>query len=259
MPAKKSQNLEFERISVPKTYDLLAEQLRRTILDGRLEEGARLPTERELVDQTGLSRSSVREALRMLQVEGLARQRPGRHGGNVVSRPDNDLMARFVTQFVISRQLPSHVVHETRETIEPGLARLAAMRRTDDDLKRLRDLHAEFRAPGLDPAEFARINIQWHNAVAAASRNDLMAALLNAMSSGVIAATMDTVYDSPEIHAEVIRAHERILAAIEVRDADAAFRRMERHMKATREQAEGERPAAKAATAKPKARKSPNR
>jgi DNA-binding GntR family transcriptional regulator len=82
-----------------------------------------------------------------------------------------------------------------------------------------------------------------------------MAALLNAMSSGVLAATTDAVYDSPEIHAEVIHAHERILAAIEARDASAAFRRMERHMKATREQARGERPATQPAAARPKSRK----
>lgn len=242
MQRKKRTDATFERISVPKTYDLLAEQLRRTILDGRLEEGARLPSERELVDQTGLSRSSVREALRMLQVEGLARPRPGRRGGNVVSRPDNDLMAHFLGQFVVSRQMPPHVVQETRETIEPALARLAAANRTDEDLKRLRALQKDLSAPDLTPEEFAKVNVAWHNAIAAASRNDLMAALLHAMSSGVIAATINDVYDSPEIHAEVLRAHERILDAIAARDGAAAYRRMERHMKATSEQAGRGRP-----------------
>jgi DNA-binding FadR family transcriptional regulator len=225
----------FERISVPKTYDVLAEQLRRTILDGRLEEGARLPTERELVSLTGLSRGSVREALRMLQVEGLARPRPGRFGGNVVSRPDNDLMAHFVGQFVISRQLPLRTVHETRETIEPALARLAAIHRSDEDLARLRALNADLAVADLTAAQFATINVTWHNAVAAASKNDLMAALLYAMSNGVIAATTDVVYDSPDIHQAVWRVHERIIDAIADRDGDAAFRRMERHVKATRE------------------------
>jgi len=223
----------LDRISVPKTYDVLADQLRRTILEGTVEEGERLPTERELVDQTGLSRGSVREALRMLEVEGLVRPRPGRFGGNIVTRPDNASMAHFVSQFVRSRRLPLKTLHETRETIEPALARLAAENRSDEDIAKLRALNAAMAETGLDARQFAALNIDWHNAVAAASRNDLLAALLYAMSYGVIAATTDEIYDSPDIHAVVCRIHERIVDAIEAGDGDAAHRRMARHVKAT--------------------------
>jgi GntR family transcriptional regulator, transcriptional repressor for pyruvate dehydrogenase complex len=237
MPPAETKKVTLDRISVPKTYDVLAEQLRRTIIDGQLEEGSRLPSERELVDQTGLSRGSVREALRMLQVEGLARPRPGRFGGNIVTRPDNNSMAHFVGQFVLSRRIPLRALQETRETIEPALARLAAANRTEEDLAKLRALNEALAAPDLDAGRFAEINVTWHNTVAAASRNDLLSALLYAMSSGVIAATTFQVYDSPAIHKAVCRVHGRIFDAIAARDGDAAFRRMERHVKAAREKA----------------------
>jgi len=62
--SRKSKPLTIKRVSVPKSYDVLANQLRETILRGEISEGDPLPTERELVTQTGLSRGSVREALR---------------------------------------------------------------------------------------------------------------------------------------------------------------------------------------------------
>jgi DNA-binding FadR family transcriptional regulator len=226
----------LDRILAPKSYDVLAEQLRRTILDGELAEGSRLPTERELVSQTGLSRGSVREALRKLEVEGLMRPRLGRFGGNIVSRPDKDSMAQFVGQFIRSRRLPLRSLQETRETIEPALARLAAENRSEEDLALLRSLNRDLATADLDAGQFAAINVEWHNAVAAASRNELMAALLYAMSYGVVAATMDEVYDTLDVHQAVCRAHERVIDAIAARDGDAAFRRMERHVKAMRAQ-----------------------
>lgn len=222
------------RISVQKSYEVLADRLRQTILDGSLVEGARLPTERELVTQTGLSRGSVREALRKLEVEGLVKTKLGRLGGNIVSRPGNDSMAHFITQFVRGRRLSLRTLQETRETLEPGLARLAAEHRSEDDIARLRELNAEMAKALDDRNRFATVNIAWHNAVATASRNDLLAAFLYSISYDVVVSTVSEEYDTPGLRQEVVKAHERIIAAIEAGDGDAAFRRMERHVKATR-------------------------
>lgn len=222
------------RISVQKSYEVLADKLRQTILDGAMAEGSRLPTERELVSQTGLSRGSVREALRKLEVEGLVKTRLGRLGGNIVSRPGNEVMAHFITQFVRGRRLSLRTLQETRETLEPALARLAAERRSDEDIARLRELNGEMANAVNDREQFAAINIEWHNAVAAASRNDLLAAFLYSISYGVVVSTVIEEYDMPGLRGEVVKAHEKIIVAIEAGDGAAAFRRMERHVKATR-------------------------
>ncbi len=224
----------IERISVQKSYDLLADQLRDTILAGDIDVGDRLPSERELVEQTGLSRGSVREALRILEVEGLIRSRPGRYGGITVTQPDNSSMARMVGQFVRSHRMPLRVIQEARETIEPALARYAAMHRTDEELAAIIELNEALAHPALDRRAFAEMNIRWHNAVAEASRNDLLAALLYAMNHGVVAATSEDVYDNAEVRAAVHAAHARVIEAIAARDGDAARRRMERHVRATR-------------------------
>lgn len=222
------------RISVQKSYEVLADRLRQTILEGGMAEGARLPTERELVSQTGLSRGSVREALRKLEVEGLVKTRLGRLGGLIVSRPGNDAMAHFVTQFVKGRRLSLRTLQEAREILEPALAQMAAERRTEEDLARLHSLNTELSEATGDREQFAAINVDWHNAIAAASRNDLLAAFLYSISYDFAVSTISAEYDTPDLRQEVVRAHGRILAAIGASDGAAAYRRMQRHVRATR-------------------------
>ncbi|GGF53526.1 GntR family transcriptional regulator [Azorhizobium oxalatiphilum] len=222
------------RISVPKSYEVLADKLRQTILDGSLKEGMRLPTERELVSQSGLSRGSVREALRKLEVEGLVKTKLGRSGGNIVSKPGPESMAHVITQFVRGRRLSLRSLQETREALEPGIARLAAEHRTAAEVARLRELNAEMADAIDDSSRFAAVNVAWHTAVATASHNDLLVAFLFSISDDVLVVTISEEYDTPDLRREVLKAHERIIVAIEAGDGDAAFRRMQRHVQATR-------------------------
>src|SRR5438105_9498602 len=94
---------KLEPIRVPKSSEVLASQLRVHILDGSIGDGMALPAERDLVAQTGLSRGSVREALRILHTEGLITTRSGRLGGSVARRPGDDALARYIGLFVQGR------------------------------------------------------------------------------------------------------------------------------------------------------------
>src|SRR6185436_17042278 len=95
--------LKLSPLVVPKTSDVLAGELRRKILGGAVAPGFALPAERDLVAQTGLSRGSVREALRILEAEGLVTARPGRQGGSVARRPGDESLARYIGLFVHGR------------------------------------------------------------------------------------------------------------------------------------------------------------
>jgi DNA-binding FadR family transcriptional regulator len=232
-PSGKKQLL-LTRVSVPKSYDVLAAKLRETILGGGIREGESLPSERELVSQTGLSRGSVREALRMLAVEGLVRPRHGRLGGNIVTLPGKESMAHFINQFVVGRRLSLRTLQETRETIEPTLARLAAERRSAEDVAKLRAINDDLAQAVSDRAQFAAVNVEWHTAVAVASRNDLLAAFMFSMSFGVAMSTMAEEYDTTDVRKAAVSVHSRIADAIEARQPDLAFRRMDKHVRATR-------------------------
>jgi GntR family transcriptional regulator, transcriptional repressor for pyruvate dehydrogenase complex len=221
------------RVAAPKPYHLLADQLREAILRGEIAEGDALPPERELVEQTGLTRGSVREALRVLASEGLVRTRPGRFGGNVVTAPGDESMASSISHFIRGRRLHLSRLHETREVLEPALARLAALHRTDGDLDILKELHARLVDASSNFQRFSLANIEWHKAVARASGNELLAAVLHAIAHGVAVSTTTEEYDTPETRQQVIRIHSQITAAIEARDADLAERYMRQHIGAT--------------------------
>src|SRR6202171_1593971 len=124
-------------VEVPKASDVLARELRERILSGELAEGTTLPAERELVKQTQMSRATVREALRILEVQNLVRVRAGRAGGAFVQRPTTKSMANSVTLMIRGQKIKLADLMETREALEPFGAALAARNRTEADLSEL--------------------------------------------------------------------------------------------------------------------------
>ena len=224
--------LKLAPIVVPKTSDVLASELRRQILTGALPPGTSLPAERELVIQTGLSRGSVRDALRILESESLVITRPGRYGGSVANKPDDESLKRSISSFVHGRGITLLSLLQTREAIEPSLAALAAKNRTADELQRLVDVTERVENAFLTPPEFLRENVEWHMAIAAASHNELLRAFLHSISDMVYKASAIENFATDDVRKQVMHAHRRILEAIAAQQADVAERRMTLHLSA---------------------------
>lgn len=220
----------FEALTVPKASDVLAAEVRERILTGEFAEGMALPPERQLVEQTGLSRATVREALRILEVERLLDIRPGRGGGAFVHRPGRESVANTVRLVIRGQQIRLEALHETREAIEPACAALAAGRRSAEDLAELEAANADLIASGDDIQRFLRANIRWHNAVAKAGDNELLIGFMSALSQSIYAATNLERFMDAEIRDLTARAHARITDAIRDGDRAAATRRMTRHV-----------------------------
>ena len=220
------------RIDVPKASDLLAERIREQILSGTFVEGQLLPTERELSQQTGLGRSSIREALRILENQRLIATRVGRNGGSLVRRPDRSSVESSLALFIRGQQLRLASLLETREAIEPVAARLAAVHRNDHDLDLLIVQGAQLESVIDDSAAFLAANVQWHLAVVGASHNELLITFMNAIARAVHAGTEIDKFDAPQVRRATMEIHQRIFAAIRDGDPDAAERRMRRHVRA---------------------------
>ena len=219
-------------IVVPKTSDVLAGVLRRRILGGTLAPGSALPAERELINQTGLSRGSVREALRILEAEGLVITRPGRQGGSFARKPGDELLAKYIGLFIHGRGISLHSLLQTREAIEPSLAALAAQNRTEEELRELVTISERLEAAYSDTPLYLAENVNWHCAIAAASHNELLRAVMVAISSMVYKASAIENFATADVRKVVIKAHRRILDAIVAKDSEAAARRMTRHLAA---------------------------
>src|SRR6202022_3968338 len=216
-------------VDVPKASDVLARELRERILSGELTEGTALPPERELVKQTQMSRATVREALRILEVQNLVRVKAGRAGGAFVQRPTTKSMASSVILLIRGRRIKLVDLMETREALEPFCAELAARNRTEEDLTELDRANEAIADPEADLEQFLQANLDWHVGVAVASHNRLSIGLMTALSQAIYAGTKNAAFVDTEVRAVTSRAHRAITTAIRDRDAMAAGRRMRRH------------------------------
>ena len=218
-------------MQVPKASDVLADELRERILRREFPEGTALPPERELVTQTRMSRTTVREALRILEVQGLVQIRTGRSGGAFVQRPGQESIASSVSLLIRGRRIRMAALLETRESIEPSCAQLAAKYRTDADLEALERANDAIQTDGT-LADFLTANIDWHIAVAVASHNELLTGFMLALSRAIYASTDNQGFIDAEVRRTTLRAHRTITEAIRRQDPDAAVRRMNRHVHA---------------------------
>jgi DNA-binding FadR family transcriptional regulator len=221
--------VQLSPMQVPKASDVLADELRERILRGEYTEGTALPPERELVTQTGMSRTTIREALRILEVQGLIRIKTGRAGGAFVQHPGEESIASSVNLMIRGRKIRIPALLETREAIEPACARLAAQARTDDDLDRL-DAANDAIATAPDLEGFLQANIDWHVGVAMASHNELLTGFMLALSRAIYASTNNTSFVNAQVRETTVRAHRSVTAAIRAQDPNAAVRRMTRHV-----------------------------
>jgi DNA-binding FadR family transcriptional regulator len=229
--------IELGQIRVERTYEALANHMREQILKGEIAPGAVLPNERELCDQTGLSRGSVREALRILEAEGLVTTRAGRSGGRIARLPGAEGVERSLDFFIRGQQVQFAAVLETMEALEPALAALAAQHRTPQDIQALDEISREMADPAIDTARYLALNAAWHLAVARASHNALLIAVMQALGPRLHDPHVDD-FISPDMRQVVIGAHARVQRAIVEGDAEAARRRMARHLHAYRESVE---------------------
>ncbi len=147
-----------------------------------MQPGDRLPTEAELATEFGLSRTSVREAMRFLVARGVVDIRAG--SGAVVAAIDAESASESLALFLERRPASDyHAIHEVREVLEMRAARCAASRASTGDVKRLAEVHAAMLplADGSDWDALSRADIDFHAKIAAASGNEILWTLLDAL------------------------------------------------------------------------------
>ena len=226
--------VQVGRVLVPKASDLLAGRIREKILAGTIAEGQPLPSERELVVETGLGRSTIREAIRILENQGLVVTRTGRHGGTVARRPGRITLEESISTFIRGQQLRLEALLEARAAVEPAAARYAALHRSEADLAHLdaAQIKLSKAVEALDLPAYLVANVEWHLGVVQASHNELLIAFMAAISQAVHTATEADAFNSDAVQTATLRIHARVVDAIVKRDAEAAERRMRRHVQA---------------------------
>src|SRR2546423_15368750 len=142
MAAERDNSGLFAPVSVARASSSIADQIRQAIVTGKLAQGARLRPERELAEQFGVSRVTVRDALRALEAMGLIEVRVGARGGAFVTVPTGSLVGQTMSDMMMMSAVTPEDIVEARLVVELGTTTLACARATDEDLVRLRE-HCE--------------------------------------------------------------------------------------------------------------------
>ncbi|MFG2944557.1 FadR/GntR family transcriptional regulator [Streptomyces adustus] len=196
------------------------ERIKSMIGQGLLEPGQRLPTERDLAAELGISRSSMREAIRALTVMGVLEARHG--SGIYVTRLEaGDLLETFGVVADLSRGPRLVELLEVRRVLESTAAALAAARITPDRLAEV-ERHLTAMDATDDPEEILAHDLAFHREIAAAAGNDTMAAILEGLSSRTFRARVRRGCQEEDAFARTRREHAAIHRALVARDPDAA-------------------------------------
>lgn len=208
----------FEPVRTVRAYERIVEQIEAAVESGSLQPGERLPSERELMAQFAVSRSTVREALRVLQARGLVRSRPGDpHGAEVLPFSPAALHKSMTTLARVDELSLGELV-QFRMVLDASANLLAARLRTDEELAEMDAAIERMRAAiAVSYDEFSAADVAFHDAVERASRNKLIQICTDVVRSIVldlIAEKIAAAADREALMRQTIRHHEEVLAAI---------------------------------------------
>ncbi|MEW6623453.1 MAG: FadR/GntR family transcriptional regulator [Bacillota bacterium] len=223
--------MQFKPIKPRKIYEQIVEQIKSMITEGNLHPGDRLPSEREMADRLQVSRASVREALSALHLMGLVEIKSGE--GTFIRQTNVDSLIEPLALILLMERDTVIEILEVRKGLEVEAAGIAALRRDDEDLQRIKDALDEMRQDIENSEVGEKADWKFHYAIAVASQNVLLARLMNTVSD-TIENTMRTsrqkLYNTPNMPQTLLAAHEGIYEAICARDSMEARKRMYEHL-----------------------------
>ncbi len=215
-----------------KQYELVAERLRQRVVQGELQAGERLPNEAVLATDFGVSRATVREALRVLATQSLIRTSKGAGGGSYVTLPSVNGVSEYVQSSISlladADDVTLEELLEARELLEVPAARLAAARRGEEELERLRNAIPDEPLRLGTQRQFV-YNQDFHLAVIDGCRNALLAIAAQPVFA-VLQRNLARSKLGARFHRTINEHHRAIAAAIEAGDADAAGGEMYDHL-----------------------------
>jgi len=228
-------NSSWPPIRRTRAYESVLAWAEEQILRGRLKVGDWLPSERELVETLGVSRASVREALRVLETLGVvvSQAGSGRDSGSIITSVPSDAIGTILRLHLALAQFSLDEVVETRTVIERSAVAAAATRATEADLTELGQILAAMDVPGLEPQEFNKLDTDFHVRVATASHNALLSQLMQALRDSVereMVLGFENVPDWRPVAVRLRKEHANILKSIANRDPNAASDAVECHI-----------------------------
>lgn len=205
---------------------LLVMRFQEMLREGLLRQGSRLPPERELAAHFNVARSSLRQALKVLEVMGIITQKVG--NGSFLNTDTSAVLAVPMEFLFLLDDTSVGELTELRQLIEPGLARLAAERATSEDIALLRQSVRDFEASGTDHLKLVSSDLLFHRAIFQASKNGPAASVFHCIHRAMAKMILVTSHLVNLEH--TLAFHKPIMQAIERRDGERAAKLMAEHL-----------------------------
>jgi GntR family transcriptional repressor for pyruvate dehydrogenase complex len=217
----------FEPVSTGRVSGEIVTRIKGAIRAGELAPGDQLPAERDLTQQLGVSRVSVRDALRMLEANGLIEVRVGARGGAFVTAPAPQLVGEGLADMLLLADVDAAHVTEVRTIFELGLLDLACVRATEDDVAALHEICDRADAAGVyDPA----LSAEFHTQLARCTHNEALVLFAEALRAPLASSLRAARAADPGAGRVGSLEHRAIAVAVGARDIATARRIMGEHL-----------------------------
>lgn len=228
----------FNPVSVGRVSELIVDQIRLLIRDGHLSAGDRLPSERELGERFGVSRVTVREALRGLEANGLVTIRVGARGGAFVTAPSSARVGEGIADLLSLSAVTAAEVTEARRVFEIGIVPLVCERADDNDIAELLEICDRAEAALAEENYPVELSAEFHVRVARASHNKAIEMLAESFQEPMIMSLRKAQDRDPQVGIVGTKEHRKFIQAVRKRDVAAAEAVMAAHLARTADRVE---------------------
>jgi GntR family transcriptional repressor for pyruvate dehydrogenase complex len=219
--------IEFRTIRRSAVAHEAIDTIKQMIVRGEIKAGQRLPAERDLAARLGVSRPSLREAIRALIALKILESRHGE--GTFVSSLEPELLAEPIDFLLQVNTTALIALFEARRALEAGVASLAAERATDLELAQLEDFVKLGRSKVDDPEAFIEHDVEFHARLRAAARSPILASLLSSVSTLSYVSRRHTA-QSATTRSRALADHQAMVKVLKARDPQAAHEAMVAHL-----------------------------
>lgn len=224
----------FNPVSFGRISEVIISQIRQLIHSGELTAGARLPSERELCTQFGVSRVTVREALRVLESNGLVEIRVGAHGGAFVTTPTSEHVSEGITDLLALSGLSAVEVTEARQLIDLGIIKLVCERASAEDIEDLFELCAVAEDALASGNYSVELSTRFHVRLAEAAHNGAISMVVQSFREPILM-SLERAHQVVPMGARGVQEHRALVEAIRDRDPERAQEIMVAHLRRTLE------------------------
>lgn len=226
----------FQPVNAGRVSAEIVEQIKSAIRAGQVGPGDRLPPERELTELFGVSRVTVRDALRVLEATGLVEIRVGAGGGAFVTAPDTGNVGEGISNMLLMRTVSPTDVTEARVVLELGILPLVCERATEEDLTILEDICAKAEETLKGDSDYdVALSAEFHTQLANTTHNEVIRLLIEPLHHPLESSLRQAKSRAPEMGREGTKEHRSLIAAIRAKDVNKAQAIMRKHLGRTAE------------------------